>query len=136
MTDSDFPRLVRDDESVEPGHDLQLAALLRGVVGTMPAHEVRWQVLAQRIMSAVTQQRPAPWWTYAEKWERRVIPIALAAGILGAVALWSLGTAPSSATSSADLLTAVVDGTPVTDATATYANLLAGTADPVAGVPE
>ncbi len=136
MTDSDFPRLVRDDEGVEPGHDPQLAGLLREGVGTVPAHEVQWQVLAQRIMSVVRQPRPTPWWSYAEKWERRVIPIALAAGILGAVALWSLGASPSSATTSADLLTAVVDGTPVTDATATYANLLVGTADPVAGVPE
>ena len=35
MTDSDFPRLVRDDEGVEPGHDPQLAGL-PVVVGADP----------------------------------------------------------------------------------------------------
>ena len=136
MTDSNFPRPDISHDGDEPEHDPVLADLLRGAIGTAPAHEVQWQALAQRIMRAVALQRPAPWWSYAARWERRAIPIALAAGILGAVALWSLGATPSASTTSADLLTAVVDGTPVTDATASYANLVAGSDEPVAGVPE
>ena len=62
-------------------------------------------------------QAVTPWWSYATRWERRVIPLALAAGIAASAALWSTPSASTSQSASAsELATAVANGTPAEDA--------------------
>ena len=70
----------------EPAHDRRLGAMLRDVAGETPHAAVHWSALADRITSRVAAQMAAPWWSYATRWERRVIPLALAAGLS-----WYLG---------------------------------------------
>jgi hypothetical protein len=119
----------------EPARDARLGLLLRDIVGSTPTGQVDWTALARRIANATPLH--SPWWSYATRWERRVLPLALAAGIAGAVALWGLGTpsqlaaAPSA---SADLVTAVAAGTPADDAARSFARSI--TADPSIEVPE
>lgn len=121
----------------EPERDVRLASALRTVVGDVPS-DVDWSSLASRISVAVTQ-RSAPWWGWAARWERRVVSVALAAGIAGAVALWN--SAPASAAvvdaaSSPELVTAVVEGAPAADAATSFARSLTVTYEPLTGVVE
>jgi hypothetical protein len=120
----------------EPKRDAQLGALLRDVVGEPPMSEVNWPHLAERIGAAVSAHQSAPWWSYAERWQRRAIPLALAAGLVGALAF--LGTAVSTRAdaSSPDLVSAVVTGTSPADAASSFARSVTGTMDYTSAVPE
>jgi hypothetical protein len=127
MTDA---RIVGE---AEPARDPELAALLAGVVGFPPAADVDWTALATRIGSARARQRAA-WWSYAARWERRAIPVALAAGLAGVLALWGLGmplpARGTMTTASTDPIAAIVDGTPVADVARTFARSVTTPGDP------
>jgi hypothetical protein len=128
-------RHIGPDDAGEPARDERLGALLRQVVGEPPMAEVRWPQLAQRIADAVQAHQAAPWWSYAERWQRRAIPLALAAGLVGALAFWGTGTSRSAELSSPmDLVSAVVMGTPTAEAASSYAHSITGTLD-LTGVP-
>ena len=79
----------------EPEHDKELGTLLRASAGKIPERDVNWSALARRISTAIANQTPTPWWSYAARWERRAIPLALAAGIAGALTLWSASASAS-----------------------------------------
>ncbi|MEO8621622.1 MAG: hypothetical protein ABI625_11190 [bacterium] len=120
----------------EPAHDPELGALLRDVLGETPNSAVNWTSLAARISERVDLQA-APWWSYAMRWERRVIPLALAAGLAAAAALWTTASAsPTQPTTAYELSTAVVSGTPAEDAASLFARSITNAVDLTAGVPE
>jgi hypothetical protein len=136
MTESNSP-LGTGAFGPEPEHDARLGALLRDTVGPTPYGAVHWTALAARIGSAVALQKPTPWWSYAASWDRRAIPMSLAAGIAAAFALWTTEVAPPvQLTTAADVVTAVIGGTPAEDAAASFAHAVTGTADFNVGVPE
>jgi hypothetical protein len=120
----------------EPPRDERLAALIADVVGVPPFGDVDWTALAQRIATARARQRTA-WWSYATRWERRAVPVALAAGLAGVLALWGLGMPTTSRATTvaivADPVAAMLDGTPTADAARNYARTLTG-ADDLASV--
>ena len=123
----------------EPARDERLGALLRAAVGEPPMTEVNWSALAERVGAAVRSHHFTPWWGHVARWQRRALPLALAAGLVGALALWhsSLGardTAP--AVGSGELVTAVVSGTSSTDAAQSYAGWLTSTVELTSEVPE
>src|SRR5258705_11175283 len=76
------------DDADEPSRDERLGALLREVVGTTPLDDVDWTALADRVGGAV-RAHGAPWWIHVERRQRRALPLALAAGLVGALAVWS-----------------------------------------------
>ena len=120
----------------EPAHDPELGALLRTVVGDTPHGVVNWAALASRIGERVGRQA-APWWSYATRWERRVIPLALAAGIAAVAALSvSVSSSPTPVTSASALATAVASGAPAEDAASQFARSITNAVDLAAGVPE
>jgi hypothetical protein len=121
----------------EPARDERLGALLRQVVGDPPMAEVSWSQLAQRIAADVRAHQAAPWWSYAEHWQQRAIPLALAAGLVGALAFWGTATSrPPELSSSMDLVAAMVTGTPTAEAARAYAHSLTGTLDLTGVQPE
>jgi hypothetical protein len=125
----------------EPARDVKLGALLRDTVGEAPVASVDWTALALRIGDAAAAHgdsyEAAPWWSYAARWERRVIPLALAAGVLAALALWSTAPRAYGALATApDLVTAVVTGAPVADAANSFAHSVTSGVDDSIGVPE
>ena len=121
----------------EPAPDPQLGALLRDVVGESPSHDVNWTALAARIISRAGAQSSAPWWSYAAQWERRMIPLALAAGVVAAAALWtSTATAATPLASASSFTTEVASGALADDAASQFARTITSTADVAAGVPE
>ena len=144
----------------EPDHDRQLGTLLQSVVGSAPVAHVNWTQLERRIATAVEALKPTPWWGYAARWERRAIPLALAAGIAGAFTLWSASGSMTAATLSenpemlaamlsgapaadaarsvarADFLSAIVNGAPATDAVRSFARSITGTADVNIEIPQ
>jgi hypothetical protein len=121
----------------EPARDAELGPLLRDIVGTPPVAQVDWTALARRIAVATAAPLHLPWWGYTARWERRALPLALAAGLAGAVALWGLGTPAqlsATATGTTDLVTAVASGAPADDVARSFARSI--TADPSTEVPE
>lgn len=121
----------------EPARDARLGALLSQVVGASPAGDVDWPALADRIATARARQRMA-WWSYAARWERRAVPVAIAAGLAGVIALWGLGTPslqrPETVVAmTADPVAALVGGTTPADAARSYAGSLS-TGDDLAAV--
>jgi hypothetical protein len=131
----DFP--ARDGG--EPARDARLGALLRDSVGETPMADVDWSALAERVGAAVRSQQPMPWWGHVERWRLRALPLALAAGLTGALALWSAKeSARETATPfyAGDAITEVVSGTSSADAAGYYAGFVTNTVDVVAGVPE
>ena len=102
----------------EPARDEELAALLRQAVGDVPA-TVDWDALALRITRALPPRANTAWWSYAEHWSRRILPIALAASLVGAAMLWN-----------AD----VVQGVSIEDAARTFAGTM--TVDETLAMPE
>ena len=122
----------------EPAPDPALGALLRDVVGDPPAHAVDWTALATRIASRVGAQATTPWWIYAAQWERRMIPLALAAGVVAAAALWNTTatTATTTLASASSFTTEVASGTPADDAASQFARTVTNSVDLAAGVPE
>lgn len=122
----------------EPAHDPELGALLRAAVGDAPMDSVNWTRLAARIGERVGVQMATPWWRYAARWERRVIPVAIAAGIAAAAVLFTTTASASEVqrVSASALATEVANGTPAEDAAALFARSITSTVDITAGVPE
>lgn len=121
----------------EPDPDHELGGLLRDVVGAAPTGAVDWTALGARISERIDVQTASPWWMYAMQWERRVIPLALAAGIAAAAALWPTAPAsPTPLTSASALATAVASGTPAEDAASQFARSITNAVDLSAGVPQ
>lgn len=119
----------------EPEHDAQLGALLRDVVGPMPS--VSWSELADRIGASIAVQRSAPWWSYAARWERRALSMALAAGLAATLALLSTSeSAQATQTPAAEAVTAVISGVPAEDVASSFAHYVTGTGDFNVAVPE
>ena len=112
--------------SGEPARDAVLSPLLREVVGTPPASQVDWSALARRIAVATTAPLHTPWWSYAARWERRVLPLALAAGLAAGFALWGAEAPRSSVTvASEELVGAVSIGAPTDDVARSLARSIA-----------
>ena len=125
------------DGGAEPARDERLGALLRDAVGEPTMSEGDWSALADRVTAAVRGRHAIPWWGHIGRWQLRAIPLALAAGLVGALALWSATAGVGDATSaSPDLVTAVVSGTSSADAALSYARSVTGTSDLVTDVPE
>jgi hypothetical protein len=122
----------------EPAHDPELGALLRGVMDDAPMDSVNWTRLAARIGERVGVQAAGPWWSYAARWERRVIPIFVAAGIAAAAALFSTTASASEVqrTTASAMTTEVASGTPAEDAAVVFARSITSTVELTAGVPE
>ena len=124
----------------DPPRDVRLGAMLRDVVGTPPAEEVDWTALANRIGVAVRASRPAPWWSYADRWQRRVLPLAVAAGLVGALTIWGTGSSTraeaATVVGSADVVSSVITGGSSADAALTFARSVASAGDLGAGAPE
>jgi hypothetical protein len=122
----------------EPPHDERLGALMRDVVGETPFGAVRWSALAERIGERVAAQMVAPWWSYATRWERRAIPLALIAGFAAGIALW-MTSASSTAlhmTTASGVTTAVLSGIPAEDAASQFAHSITSSVELTSGVPE
>ena len=120
----------------EPPRDEQLAALLRRAVGDVPG-TVDWDALATRISRALPPRTSVAWWSYAERWSRRILPIALAASLVGAAMLWNaedVGAVVVAQAGPADVVADVVQGVPVEDAARTFSRSL--TAEEVLVAPE
>jgi hypothetical protein len=122
----------------EPAHDPALGALLRSVVSDAPMESVDWTRLAARIGERVGVQANGPWWSYAARWERRVIPVFIAAGIAAAAVLFSTAASASEVarTTASAMTTEVASGTPAEDAAVLFARSITSTVDLTAGVPE
>jgi hypothetical protein len=123
----------------EPARDERLGALMREVVGDLPMTELDWSALLDRVSAAARAQHAAPWWAHVERWQRRALPLALAAGLVGGLTLWNAAaTARRDTFTSAtgDPVSAVVAGASSEDAATSYAGSVASSADLVSGVPE
>jgi hypothetical protein len=106
----------------EPRRDPRLSALLRDLMGPIPMGDVDWDALAGRV-GAVIRARQTPWWSYVESWQRRAVPLALAAGLLSATLLvHSWLTHPEALISAPDMVSAVVAGAPAEDAATAFSH--------------
>jgi len=123
---------MRDDGSfnpfapVDPPRDEQLARLLSQAVGDIPP-SVNWDALAMRISRALPARASVAWWSYAERWSRRIIPIALAASLVGAAMLWNADVASAvvvSQATPAEVVADIVQGAPVEDAARSFSRSL------------
>ena len=110
--------------SADPPRDETLAALLRQAEGDVPLRAVDWDALASRIARSLPGRATITWWSYADRWSRRMLPLALAASLIGAVALWQADE-PSSTTIAStgvsDVVVDLVQGAPVEDAARSFA---------------
>lgn len=112
----------------EPRRDPRLGSRLRELVGDIPMNDVKWDSLASRIGAAI-RARQNPWWSYIERWQRRALPLAFAAGMLGAsVLVHSWLTHPEALTSVPDMVSAVVAGAPPEDAATTFSHTITSAA--------
>ena len=131
----DFP-----DSGGEPERDERLGELLRDAVGESPMRDVDWTALAARVGSAVRAHHATPWWGHVSRWQQRALPLALAAGLVGALAIWQSSAEarePVLVPGTGDLVTAVVSGAPADEAAMFYAGALATTVEQAAtGMPE
>lgn len=120
----------------DPPRDEALAALLRRSVGDVPTGAVDWDALATRISRALPARPSIAWWSYAERWSRRIVPIAVAAALVGAVTLWNASDAPAAVIAQAapaDVVADVVQGAPVEDAARSFSRTM--TAEDVLTAP-
>ena len=127
------------DGDAEPARDERLGALLRDCVGEPPLADVDWSALAERVSAAVRSPAPVPWWGHVERWQRRAVPLALAAGLIGALALWTdivVGRAEAAAYPVADMVSAIVSGASSADAATSFAGTVTASSELVSGVPE
>ena len=132
----------------EPDRDIELARLLQPLVGGTAEPLGGFGALASRLTSRLAQQAAisiaSPWWTYAARWERRAIPVALAAGLVAVAALLGLGApigplvaAQAAVSISASALsTEVANGSAPEDAASLLAHSITSSVDLAAGIPE
>ena len=122
----------------EPPRDEQLAALLRRSVGDVPVGTVDWDALATRIAHALPARASLAWWGYTERWSRRIIPIAVAASLVGIVTLWNADDASAVviAQSAPEFVADVVEGAPVEDAARSFARFITADASLTGVEPE
>jgi hypothetical protein len=126
-------------DGAEPARDERLGALLRDVVGEPPMADVDWSALAQRVSAAVRSPQAMPWWGHVGRWQRRALPLAIAAGLVGALALWTdivVGRAEAATYPVADMVSAIVSGGSSADAATSFAGTLTASNELVSGVPE
>ncbi|NUO37315.1 MAG: hypothetical protein HOQ19_13950 [Gemmatimonadaceae bacterium] len=126
-------------EDGEPPRDAQLGALLRESVGVPPMADVDWSALAERVSAAIRSQQSLPWWGHVERWRLRAVPLALAAGLMGALALWNAqlnGREAAAPFYAGDAITEVVSGASSADAAGHYAGFVTTTVDVATGIPE
>jgi hypothetical protein len=125
MDDSMHNDPINPFDPAEPRRDEELAALLRRATGDVPMGAVDWDALASRIARSIPARAASTWWSYAERWERRMLPLAFAASLVGAIALWNSAVpAPSVVVAQAtptDILSDVVQGAPTDDAALRFA---------------
>ena len=106
----------------EPRRDPRLSSVLRDLLGPVPMSDVNWDALAGRV-GALIRARQTPWWGYVERWQRRAVPLAFAAGLLGATVLvHSWLTHPEALVSAPDMVSAVVAGAPAEDAATAFSH--------------
>jgi hypothetical protein len=133
-SDGSFNPFAPDD----PPRDEALAELLRQVQGDVPAGSVNWDALASRISRSLPA-RGLTWWSYTDRWSRRILPIALAASLVGAVMLWNAeepSTVVVAQTVATDVVADVVQGEPVEDAARSFARTMTADATLVDAEPE
>jgi len=127
MTDLHLPRGGRTPRD-EPRRDPRLGSLLRDLMGPIPVGDVDWDGLAGRVGAAI-RARQTPWWRYVELWQRRAIPLAAAAGLLGATVLvHSWLTHPEALITAPDMVSAVVAGALAEDAATAFSHSLTSAA--------
>ena len=122
----------------DPPRDEALADLLRRAEGDVPIGAVNWDALASRISRAIPT-RGATWWSYTDRWSRRILPIALAASLVGAVMLWNADDAAPvvvAQTMATDVVADVVQGEPIEDAARSFARTMTADATLVDAEPE
>ena len=110
--------------AVDPPRDAALGALLRQAEGDVPLRAVDWDALASRIARALPGRASITWWSYAERWSQRMLPLALAASLIGGVVLWRADEPSGVAGASSaltDVVAEVVQGAPVEDAARNFA---------------
>ena len=132
--DGDFNPFAAGD----PPRDERLAALLRRSVGDVPTGAVDWDALASRITRSLPARPSLTWWSYTDRWSRRIIPIALAASLVGAVTLWTADDASAVvvAQSAPEVVADVVQGAPVEDAAQSFARFITADASLTGAEPE
>jgi hypothetical protein len=111
----------------EPPRDEALAAMLRQATGDVPVGAVNWDALASRISRALPGRASTAWWSYAQLWERRMLPLAFAASLVGAIALWTSAEPASAAVVPVGVYEIVADvaqGAPAAEAARTVAGTL------------
>jgi transcriptional regulator GlxA family with amidase domain len=111
-------------DPAEPSRDEALAAVLRRATGDVPVGAVDWDALASRIARALPGRSATTWWGYAERWSRRMLPIALAATLVGAFALWEADEPSNTVVASSgasDVVVDLVQGAPAEDAARSFA---------------
>ena len=133
-SDDGFNLFAPDD----PRRDEQLAALLRRSVGDVPVGAVDWEALAVRITTALPSRTSLAWWSYTDRWSRRIIPIAIAASLVGIVTLWNADDASAVvvAQSAPEVVADVVQGAPVEDAAQSFARFITADASIMGVEPE
>jgi hypothetical protein len=127
------------DGGAEPARDERLGAILRDFVGEPPMADVDWSALADRVSTAIRSQQSMPWWGHVERWQRRAVTLAVAAGLVGALALWTdivVGRAEAAAYPVADMVSAIVSGGSSADAATSFTGTLTASNELVSGVPE
>ena len=120
------------DSGDEPVRDERLGALLRETVGEPPIGDVDWSALANRVGSAVRSHHGAPWWIHVERWRRGAVPLAFAAGLVGALALWNAALGASSesvAYGAGEAVSAVVAGASSDEVARSYAGFVTGSSE-------
>src|SRR2546423_9891779 len=126
---TDFNLSNRGRDAGEPARDSRLGAMLRDVVGDPSVIDVNWHDLAGRIAAAVRTPRTAPWWSYVERWQHRALPLAIAAGLIGALAIWGAANSQRAEavlpTGAADLVSAAAAGASSCDAAPPFARAIA-----------
>ena len=121
-SDGTFNPFAPDD----PPRDEALAALLRRAEGDVPLGAVDWNALASRISRSLPA-RGLTWWSYTDRWSRRILPIALAASLVGALMLWNAEEPAAmvvAQTVSTDVVADVVQGEPAEEAARTFARTM------------
>ena len=133
-SDDGFNLFAPDD----PPRDEELAALLRRSVGDVPVGAVDWDALATRIANALPARSSLAWWSYTERWSRRIVPIAVAASLVGIVSLWNADDASAVvvAQSAPEVVADVVEGAPVEDAARSFARFMTADASLTEVEPE